>query len=144
GHDRTKAKLAHTFQGETRDKQPLEFSFPKDQTARYVQVRTTQSPTWIAWWEIDIRVRGQKPRDDKGAEKPPSRPDKEALQGTWRLVSIKVMGKELEGAPADDQRKQAWVVKGDRITVQYDDPSPLPYTEVFTVRPEKTPKEIDI
>jgi hypothetical protein len=62
GDDRSKAKLAHTFQGETTDRQPLKFDFPKGTSARYVQVRTTQSPTWVAWWEVEIRAReGRKP-----------------------------------------------------------------------------------
>jgi hypothetical protein len=56
GDDRSKAKLAHTFKGEPKNAEELKFTFPKDMTARYVQVRTTQSPTWIAWWEVEIRV----------------------------------------------------------------------------------------
>jgi RNA polymerase sigma factor (sigma-70 family) len=56
GDDRSKAKLAHTFKGETKNAQELKFTFPKEVTPRYVQVRTTQSPTWIAWWEVEIRV----------------------------------------------------------------------------------------
>jgi hypothetical protein len=57
GDDRTKAKLIHTFQGEFKNEQPLKYDFPKELSARYVQVRTTQSPTWIAWFEIEISVR---------------------------------------------------------------------------------------
>jgi hypothetical protein len=57
GDDRRDAKLVHTFQGETKDNQLLQFNFPKGLSARYVQIRTTQSPTWIAWWEVEIRVR---------------------------------------------------------------------------------------
>lgn len=56
GDDRSKAMLAHTLHGPTSDHQPLRFDFPKDQRARYVQVRTTQSPTWIAWWEVELLV----------------------------------------------------------------------------------------
>lgn len=57
GNDRKKAKLAHTFRGETTDRQVLKFDFPKGTSARYVQIRTTQSPTWIAWYEVEVRVR---------------------------------------------------------------------------------------
>jgi hypothetical protein len=60
GNDRSKAKLVHTFKGETSNRQALNFDFPKDTTARYVLVRTTQSPTWIAWCQIEIRVREEK------------------------------------------------------------------------------------
>jgi RNA polymerase sigma factor (sigma-70 family) len=56
GDDRSKAKLAHTFKGETKNAEELKFAFPKDTTARYIQVRTTQSPTWIAWQKVEIRV----------------------------------------------------------------------------------------
>jgi hypothetical protein len=63
GKDRKGAKLVHVFEGNTENYTPLKFDFPKDLTARYVQVRTTKSPTWIAWWEIEIRVR------ERGQEK---------------------------------------------------------------------------
>jgi RNA polymerase sigma factor (sigma-70 family) len=56
GDDRSKARLIHTFKGDTTHEQSLRCDFPKDLSARYVQVRTTQSPTWIAWWEIEISV----------------------------------------------------------------------------------------
>lgn len=59
GDDRSKATLAHTFRGYTTNQQPLRFDFPKGRVARYVQVRTTQSPTWISWWEVEIRVAAQ-------------------------------------------------------------------------------------
>ncbi|HJT32492.1 MAG TPA: hypothetical protein VJ783_10650 [Pirellulales bacterium] len=54
--DRSKARLVHTFHGPTVNQQPLKFDFPKGLIARYAQVRTTQSPTWISWWEVEIRV----------------------------------------------------------------------------------------
>jgi RNA polymerase sigma factor (sigma-70 family) len=60
GDQRSKAKLVHTFKGHTTNHQALKFEFPKDQSARYVEIRTTTSPTWIAWWEIEIRVRDEK------------------------------------------------------------------------------------
>jgi hypothetical protein len=68
GHDRSKAKLAHTFKGETADQQALRFDFPKDLSARYVQIFTTQSPSWIGWREVDIQVR--KPGQVQGTPKP--------------------------------------------------------------------------
>jgi RNA polymerase sigma factor (sigma-70 family) len=75
GNDRTKAKLVHTFKGETTNNSPLKFDFPRDLSARYVQVCTTKSPTWISWWEIEIRVR--EPAQEKvvpleGVEQKPS------------------------------------------------------------------------
>jgi RNA polymerase sigma factor (sigma-70 family) len=57
GNDRTKAKLAHTFKGFTKNMEPLKFDFPKETSARYVQVLTTESPSWIGWWEIEITVK---------------------------------------------------------------------------------------
>jgi RNA polymerase sigma factor (sigma-70 family) len=64
GDDRAKAKLAHVFEGDTKNGQTLEFAFPKQMCARYVLVRTTQSPTWIAWCGVEIRTR------DQGQQKP--------------------------------------------------------------------------
>ncbi len=57
GDDRKKAKLVHTFRGPTHNRQPLRFDFPSGLSARYVQIRTTQSPTWVAWCQVEIRVR---------------------------------------------------------------------------------------
>src|SRR5262249_39189401 len=55
GNDRTKARLVHTFDRPTQDHDRLQFDCPKGLSARYLQVRTTKSPTWIAWWEVDVR-----------------------------------------------------------------------------------------
>jgi hypothetical protein len=57
GNDRTKAKLGHTFKGFTKNAEPLRYDFPKDKSARYVQIRTTDSPSWIGWWEVEILVK---------------------------------------------------------------------------------------
>jgi RNA polymerase sigma factor (sigma-70 family) len=61
GDDRTRAKLVHTFQGHTKSGQTLQFHFPTGMRARYVHIRTTQSPSWIAWVEVELRAvtRGQ-------------------------------------------------------------------------------------
>jgi HEAT repeat protein len=56
GEDRTRAKLVHIFQGQTDNGQELEFKFPKDMFARYVQIRSTESPSWIGWIEVELRV----------------------------------------------------------------------------------------
>jgi hypothetical protein len=56
GDDRSKATLVHTFHGPTSNQQPLKFDFPKGRRARFVQVRTTQSPTSISWWEVELLV----------------------------------------------------------------------------------------
>jgi hypothetical protein len=83
GDDRTKARLMHTFQGETKNEQSLKYDFPKGLSARYVQVRTTQSPTWIAWWEVEISVheRGQLqvvPQGTRAGPKPAPKKDEGA------------------------------------------------------------------
>ena len=57
GEDRTAATLVHTFKGQASDSRELKVSFPKEPLVRFVQIRTTQSPTWVAWREIDLRVR---------------------------------------------------------------------------------------
>jgi hypothetical protein len=56
GDDLAKAKLVHTFNGHTQQLQQLKFDFPKGLAARYVQIRTTQSPSWVAWVAIEVHV----------------------------------------------------------------------------------------
>ncbi|VTR92290.1 sigma-70 family rna polymerase sigma factor : Uncultured bacterium genome assembly Metasoil_fosmids_resub OS=uncultured bacterium PE=4 SV=1: Sigma70_r2: Sigma70_r4_2: F5_F8_type_C [Gemmata massiliana] len=57
GDDRTKAKRVHTFRGETDNDQELKFTFAAKSTARYVQIYTTASPSWVDWHNIDLQVR---------------------------------------------------------------------------------------
>jgi RNA polymerase sigma factor (sigma-70 family) len=57
GEDRAKARLVKTFQGETENAQELKYTFGMDVSARYVQIRTTQSPSWVGWANIDLQVR---------------------------------------------------------------------------------------
>jgi RNA polymerase sigma factor (sigma-70 family) len=145
GNDRSKAKLVHTFKGETSNRQALKFDFPKDTTARYVLVRTTQSPTWIAWCQIEIRVREEKvvPLDPEAPRKQ-TKDDKEALQGTWQVVSVETGGKDVT---QELDKHQQWVVKDGWITIQFTDqlsPALSRHREVFAVRPDKNPKEIDV
>ncbi len=145
GDDRTKAKLVHTFKGETTNNSLLKFDFPKEVVARYVQVRTTQSPTWVAWWEIEIRARVGG-REEVFRPSPPDAPkkaavdDRAALQGTWRVVSVESGGKAV---PKAGEKNEEWVVGDGRITVR-DREGLLSHKEGFEVRPEKSPKEIDI
>jgi hypothetical protein len=56
GENRTKAKLVHTFKGQTESGRALAFDFPKGLSARYVQIRTTRSASWVAWKRIEIQV----------------------------------------------------------------------------------------
>lgn len=57
GEERSKAKLVHTFKGETADGQELKYKFAAGLSARYVQILTTDSPSWVAWLNIDLQVR---------------------------------------------------------------------------------------
>jgi hypothetical protein len=57
GDNRKGAKLVHTFKGHTKNGETLRFDFPKSQSGRYVQIRTTSSPSWVAWIEIELGVR---------------------------------------------------------------------------------------
>jgi hypothetical protein len=59
GEKRRGAKLAHTFTGHTDDNQRLQLEFPKGLVARYVQILTTRSPSWVAWVEVELRVQRQ-------------------------------------------------------------------------------------
>lgn len=56
GEDRTKAKLVHTFKGQTENGHSLVFEFPKGVSARCVQILTTASASWVAWDRIEVRV----------------------------------------------------------------------------------------
>jgi RNA polymerase sigma factor (sigma-70 family) len=145
GDDRTKAKLMHTFEGDTTNAKQLTFDFPKGLSAQYVQIRTTKSPTWIAWWEVEIHLRdGSRPLAVASAPQPEPKPpadDKAALQGTWQVVSVESRGKDVT-RPRD--KKEKWVVKDGWITVQSDDRNLVRHSEVFAVRPDRNPKEIDI
>jgi RNA polymerase sigma factor (sigma-70 family) len=59
GNDRSKAKLVHTFKGNTRNLDMLKCDFPKDTQARYVLIYTTESPSWVGWWEVEITVKAK-------------------------------------------------------------------------------------
>jgi RNA polymerase sigma factor (sigma-70 family) len=57
--DRSKAKLVHSFEGYTKQGQSLRFDFPSGTQARYVQILTTRSPSWVAWSEIVLWESGR-------------------------------------------------------------------------------------
>jgi hypothetical protein len=57
GNDRSKARLVRTLKGVTRNRVALRFDVPKPVSGRYVQIRTTQSPSCVAWLEIELAVR---------------------------------------------------------------------------------------
>jgi HEAT repeat protein len=57
GEDRSAARLVHTFRGNTKNADQLGFDFSNRTSARYVQILTTQSPSWVSWSEIRLRVR---------------------------------------------------------------------------------------
>jgi RNA polymerase sigma factor (sigma-70 family) len=57
GEERGKARLVHTFRGETDQLQELKHTFGPDVVGRYVQIRTTESPSWVGWQWIDLQVR---------------------------------------------------------------------------------------
>jgi RNA polymerase sigma factor (sigma-70 family) len=139
GNDRTKARLVHTFKGETTNLQALKFDFSRDLSARYIEVRTTQSPTWIAWWEIEIRVwkQGKVAPPSQAAQTRPGA-DIAALQGIWQVVAVERGGKGVTG-----ERKEEWDVKGDLIAVRAKHLSTMT-SAVFSVDPTKNPKEINI
>ena len=57
GGDRAGARLVHTFRGNTKNADQLSFDFSSRTCARYVQILTTSSPSWVSWSEIKLRVR---------------------------------------------------------------------------------------
>ena len=63
-----RAKLAHTFHGHTQDNQVLTFHFPKGMFARFVQIRTTQSPSWVAWVDVELCAQSRPSSVKEGAQ----------------------------------------------------------------------------
>jgi len=61
GEERARAKLVHAFNDQTRQLQQLKCDFPRGLSARYVQIRTTQSPSWVAWVAIEVYVGRTRP-----------------------------------------------------------------------------------
>ena len=33
--------------------------FPRNTSARYLQVLTTETPSWVDWWDVEIAVRAK-------------------------------------------------------------------------------------
>jgi hypothetical protein len=54
GASLTGATLAHTFSGSTVNGQVLEVAWNGTISARYVQIRTTSSPSYVAWREVQV------------------------------------------------------------------------------------------
>jgi len=52
--DTESATRVITFDGFTKDRQWLMAWFTQPQTARYIQIRTIRSPSWVAWKEIQV------------------------------------------------------------------------------------------
>jgi RNA polymerase sigma factor (sigma-70 family) len=57
GDNRPAGTLVHTFRGETDNADELKYTFAGNVSARYVQIRTVQSPSWVGWSKIDLLVR---------------------------------------------------------------------------------------
>lgn len=48
------ATLAHTFSGQTSDGQLLSIDLAVPVVAQYIQIRTVESPSWVAWKEVQV------------------------------------------------------------------------------------------
>lgn len=55
GDNTSGATLSHIFEGETFQGQLLSYDFLTSSSAQYVQIRTTVSPSWVAWGEIQVK-----------------------------------------------------------------------------------------
>jgi hypothetical protein len=47
-------RFVKTFNGYTYNAQWLQDNFSNSTTARYIQVRTVASPSWVAWLEVEV------------------------------------------------------------------------------------------
>jgi hypothetical protein len=54
--DLSGAALISTFSGFTAYQQVLTYAMPSPESAQYVQVRTTVSPSWVGWLEVEVRA----------------------------------------------------------------------------------------
>jgi len=54
GGDTSGATLSYTFTGSTSDEDLLSAVFATSLSAQHVQIRTTRSPSWVGWDEIQI------------------------------------------------------------------------------------------
>jgi hypothetical protein len=52
--DTTRAARLYTFEGYTRDRETIGHRFTASFPARYVQIRTVRSPSWVAWMEVQV------------------------------------------------------------------------------------------
>jgi hypothetical protein len=53
-NDLSAATLIHTFAGFTAHLDVLTYTLPSTVSAQFVQVRTTESPSWVAWQEVQV------------------------------------------------------------------------------------------
>ena len=54
GEDLSGATLLFTFSGSTRDGDWLDHELTSPVSGRHVQIRTTRSPSWVAWREVQV------------------------------------------------------------------------------------------
>lgn len=95
-------KLVHEFRGATSDNQVLVFTFGPPLTGiRFVEIRTTRSPSWVAWKEIEIL-------GTEGGQ--PSPPQSETGAADLIYYNGRVLTMEKSQPTA-----QAIAIKGERI-----------------------------
>lgn len=52
--DISRAFLVGSFNDSTEDREVLDFRLVHPAAARFVQIRTTQSPSWVAWMDVQV------------------------------------------------------------------------------------------
>jgi RNA polymerase sigma factor (sigma-70 family) len=58
------------------------------------------------------------------------------LEGSWKITSGQLAGKELEGDEGDRIKMQKWVFRGDKVTAKSEC--------AYSIDPSKKPKEMDV
>ena len=95
-------KLVHEFGGSTSENQTLEFTFDEPLTGiRYVKVLTTESPSWVAWKEIEVF-------GEVDSAMPTPRPESQVANLIYHNGQIITMEK-------DNPTAEAIAIKGDKI-----------------------------
>jgi RNA polymerase sigma factor (sigma-70 family) len=72
------------------------------------------------------------PAEDKDAKKT----DKEKLEGTWKIESARISGKDVEGQGLENLKERKYVFKGDTLTERTE--------SKYRLDPSKKPKEITL
>ena len=78
-------------------------------------------------------------------DRPAPKEDQEAIQGTWRVASIAVNGKEWDDEEGRRQKTAVWTITADKMNVNIDEPRRHEKAHfTYTLDSKQTPKTLDV